>query len=94
MPDLVSDDAVTAALGTLKWDREGDELVKVVIAKDFAGAMRFVNAVAGLAEAADHHPDISISWNKVTLGLTSHDAGGLTQRDLDLATRIDGLGQA
>jgi len=94
MPDLVSDDAVSAALATLKWDREGDELVKVVTAKDFAGAMRFVNSVAGLAEDADHHPDISISWNKVTLGLTSHDAGGLTQRDLDLATRIDGLGQA
>jgi 4a-hydroxytetrahydrobiopterin dehydratase len=91
MANRISDEAVNAALPSLQWDREGDELVKVVTAKDFAGAMELVNAVAGLAEAANHHPDIAISWNKVTLRLTSHDVGGLSQRDLDLASHIDGL---
>jgi 4a-hydroxytetrahydrobiopterin dehydratase len=91
MANRISDEAVNAALESLEWDREGDELVKVVTAKDFAGAMQFVNAVAGLAEAANHHPDIAISWNKVTLRLSSHDVGGLSQRDLDLAAHVDGL---
>ena len=63
----------------------------MVTRKDFAGAMQFVNAVAEMAEAVNHHPDIAISWNKVTLRLTSHDAGGLTQPDVDLAAGFDGL---
>jgi 4a-hydroxytetrahydrobiopterin dehydratase len=54
--------------------------------------MTFVNAVAALAEQANHHPDIAISWNRVTLRLTTHSARGLTQDDLDLAGQIDGLG--
>jgi 4a-hydroxytetrahydrobiopterin dehydratase len=91
MADRLSDDAVDKGLASLQWSREGDELVREVTREDFAGAMRFVNAVADLAEAANHHPDIAISWNKVTLRLTSHDAGGLTQSDLDLATEIDRL---
>src|ERR1700732_2081609 len=69
----------------LQWDRDGDQLFKTVTKKNFVEAMAFVNAVADLAEAVNHHPDIAISWNKVTLHLTTHDAGGLTQRDLDLA---------
>ena len=93
MVDRLSDDAVNAALDSLEWTLEGNELVKVVTKKDFASAMQFVNAVAEMAEAVNHHPDIAISWNKVTLRLTSHDAGGLTQRDLDLAAGIDGLDQ-
>jgi 4a-hydroxytetrahydrobiopterin dehydratase len=75
----------------VQWDREGDELVKTVTKKDFVEAMLFVNAVADLAEAANHHPDIAISWNKVTLHLTTHSAGGLTQADFDLAGQIDEL---
>jgi 4a-hydroxytetrahydrobiopterin dehydratase len=75
----------------VQWDREGDELVKTVTKKDFVEAMVFVNAVADLAEAANHHPDIAISWNKVTLHLTTHSAGGLTQADFDLAGQIDHL---
>ena len=94
MPDRLSDDAVAAGLASLQWTRQGDELVKVVTKKDFVEAMRFVNAVAEAAEAANHHPDIAISWNKVTLRLSTHDAGGLTQLDLDLAGRIDGLDAA
>jgi 4a-hydroxytetrahydrobiopterin dehydratase len=94
MPDRLSDDAVAAGLASLQWTRQGDELVKVVTKKDFVEAMRFVNAVAEAAEAANHHPDIAISWNKVTLRLSTHDAGGLTQLDLDLAGRIDRLDAA
>jgi 4a-hydroxytetrahydrobiopterin dehydratase len=91
MVDRLSDDAVNAALSMLEWTLEGNELVKVVTKKDFAAAMQYVNAVAEMAEAVNHHPDIAISWNKVTLRLTSHDAGGLTQRDVDLAAGVDGL---
>jgi 4a-hydroxytetrahydrobiopterin dehydratase len=88
-PERLSDDEVAAGIAALAWTRQGDELVKVVTRKDFAGSMAFVNAVAALAEAANHHPDIAISWNRVTLRLTTHSAGGLTQLDLDLAAAID-----
>lgn len=91
MADRLSDEAVTAGLANLEWHREGDELVRTVTKKNFVEAMKFVNAVADAAEAANHHPDIGISWNKVTFRLTTHDAGGLTQKDLDLAARIDQL---
>jgi len=88
---LLDDAEIAEALSHLDWTREGDELVKVVKAKDFAGAMSFVNAVAERAEAANHHPDIDIRWNTVTLRLTTHSAGGLTRLDLNLAGEIDGL---
>ena len=54
-------------------------------------AMKFVNAVADIAEKSQHHPDIDIRWNKVTLALSTHDAGGLTKKDFDLATQFDRL---
>lgn len=91
MADRLSDDAVDSGIASSEWTREGDELVRTVTKKDFAEAMTFVNAVAERAEAANHHPDIAISWNKVTLRLTSHSAGGLTQADLDLAGQIDAI---
>ncbi|MEX1274368.1 MAG: 4a-hydroxytetrahydrobiopterin dehydratase, partial [Bacteroidota bacterium] len=59
--------------------------------KDFVHAMGFVNSVALLAEGMDHHPDIDIRWNKVTLTLSTHSAGGLTENDFKLAKAIDGL---
>ena len=92
MPERLSDDEVAAGLAGLAWERDGDELVKVVTRKDFGEAMQFVNAVALIAEGANHHPDIAISWNKVTLRVTTHDVGGLSQLDLDLAAAVDGLG--
>jgi len=91
MPERLSDDAVAAGLVDLDWTREGDELVRTVILKNFLAAIEFVNAVAPLAEAANHHPDIAIAWNRVTLRVTTHDAGGLSQLDLDLARQIDGI---
>jgi 4a-hydroxytetrahydrobiopterin dehydratase len=75
----------------MAWDRDGDALVKVVKKKDFAEAMAFVNEVAGLAEERNHHPDIAVSWNTVTLRLFTHTAGGVTDKDLELADAIDGL---
>ena len=92
---VLEPDAVDAALaGGLEWDRAGDELVKVRKGKDFADALGYVNAVGQLAEAADHHPDIDIRWNTVTLHLSTHSAGGITEKDLELARRIDAIAPA
>ena len=89
---LLDDAAVSAALPRLHWDREGDTLVKVVKGKNFVAALAWVNRVGEMAEAVDHHPDIDIRWNTVTLRLTTHSEGGLTDKDLALAEQIDGLG--
>src|SRR5271170_5242286 len=91
MAELLDDEAIAAGLEGLAWTRDGAEIAKTAVRRDFREAMLFVNQVAELAEARNHHPDITISWNKVTLTLTTHDAGGLTQADLDLAAAIDGL---
>lgn len=71
------------------WKLVGGEIVRQAEFKDFQAAMRFVNQVATEAEAAGHHPDIDIRYNKVRLALVSHDAGGITQRDFDLAGAIE-----
>ena len=70
------------------------ELRREFVFADFSEAFAFMTRVALLAEKADHHPDWSNAWNKVVIELTSHDAGGLTQRDLDLARAIDALSPA
>ena len=71
------------------WKLQGGKLVREWIFKDFLEAMQFVNRVAGVAEAAGHHPDIDIRYNQVLLGLVSHDAGGITGRDAAMVNRID-----
>lgn len=88
---VLPDHEVDAAAAALGWQRRGRALARVVELDDFAGAVRFVNSVAALAERADHHPDISISWNRVELVLTTHSAGGVTPADLDLAGAVNGL---
>jgi 4a-hydroxytetrahydrobiopterin dehydratase len=70
------------------WKFEDGKLVRDWSFKDFVAAMIFVNKIAALAEGAGHHPDIDIRYNKVRLGLVSHDAGGVTERDADMAKRI------
>lgn len=75
----------------LRWRRDGDALVKEVDEGNFAGALAYVNRVGALAEAANHHPDVDIRWSKVVLRLSTHSAGGLTERDLALAAQIDAL---
>ncbi len=91
MAQLLSDEEVDEALAGLGWERDGSEIVKTVVREDFAGALRWVNEVGRLAEERNHHPDIAISWNTVTLRLSTHSAGGLTRADMDLASAIDGL---
>lgn len=86
---------IKAALPAVKdWKKQSAEIRRTFEFKDFAQAMEFVNRVAGVAEAANHHPDIDIRWNKVTLALATHSEGGLTQNDFDLAKKIDGLAKA
>jgi 4a-hydroxytetrahydrobiopterin dehydratase len=90
--DLLSDEEITAALAGLPgWSRSGDSITNTVELADFRAAMLFTGAVAYLAEAANHHPDILIQWNKVTLTLSTHSAGGLTGADMALAERISAL---
>ena len=89
MPGLLSEEEVRTALDGLSgWAREGDAITRTLAFRDFAQAMEFVNRVAEEAEAADHHPDILIRYNKVTLTLSTHSAGGLTGKDTRLADRI------
>lgn len=84
--------AVDGALAEgMAWRRVGDELVKDRRGRDFADSLAFVNAVGALAEEANHHPDIDIRWNTVTLRLQTHSAGGITEADLVLARQVDEL---
>jgi 4a-hydroxytetrahydrobiopterin dehydratase len=89
--ERLSDDAVDAAASGLGWERKGDRLVRIVERQDFGHAMEFVNTVAQMAEAANHHPDITIRWNIVELTLWTHTAGGVTQADVEMAGAIEGL---
>lgn len=74
------------------WERKGVQISKQYTFKDFVEAMAFVNRVAALAEAADHHPDITIRYKRVIMTLATHDAGGLTGKDFSLAKQMDGVG--
>jgi 4a-hydroxytetrahydrobiopterin dehydratase len=81
---------IRTGLATLpEWKRAGQLILRTYEFTDFPEAMKFVNAVAELAEQAQHHPDIDVRWNKVTLALTTHDAGGLTDKDFALARACD-----
>ena len=83
---------VKTALATVPdWKKKGATIARTYQFRDFPAAIKFVHAVAGLAEKACHHPDIDIRWNQVTLALTTHDAGGLTEKDFDLARKFDAL---
>ena len=76
------------------WERRDDALHRTVTFDGYRDAVAFTVRVALEAEAADHHPDLLLSWGRVEVSLTSHDAGGVTDRDLDMARTIDGLVQA
>ena len=88
--ERLSDIAIQRELGSLPgWSRRGDVITKTYQFRTFGSAIEFVNAVAKAAEAADHHPDIDIRYTKVTCALSTHSAGGITQKDLDLARKIE-----
>lgn len=87
---VLSVNEVQQALGSLPgWQRKGDAIQRVFEFSDFKAAMQFVNKIAEAAEAANHHPDIDIRYNKVTMALVSHDAGGVTEKDVRMAQRIN-----
>ena len=89
---LLTEDEIAVRLdGVPGWVRQGSSIAATVTQSDFKGAILFTGAVAYLAEQANHHPDILIQWNKVTLTLSTHSAGGLTAADFDLAGKISAL---
>lgn len=91
MADVLSHDALRTALDELEgWAGTiEDGIRKTYRFEDFMGSIGFVNRVAAIAEELNHHPDVSISWNRVELRIISHAAGGVTPACLDLARRID-----
>jgi 4a-hydroxytetrahydrobiopterin dehydratase len=91
MTTLTPDQVAAELAATPGWQLSDGQLTRTVTRKDFRDALLFVNAVGFLAERANHHPDISIAWNAVTLSLVSHSAGGLTGNDFALARQISEL---
>lgn len=89
---LLTEKQIVAEMKSVEgWERRGKEILKMFVHDDFARAMGFVQSVALLAEKMNHHPDIDIRWNKVTLALSTHSAGGLTKKDFALAEQINML---
>ena len=88
----LSDDDVTTRLDTLDgWEREGDAIVKQYDLGTFPGAVSFVVRVGFLAERANHHPDLDVRWKRVRVALSTHDSGGITEKDFDLAREIESV---
>ena len=91
--DTLTAEQVSAELATTPgWQLADGQITTTVTRKDFRDALLYVNAVGYLAERANHHPDVFVSWNKVTLTLVTHSAGGLTANDFALARQINDLG--
>ena len=91
MEKLTSDQIKTSLASVPKWKQKGDAITRTFEFKNFPEAIKFVYAISVPAEKANHHPDIDIRWNKVTLVFSTHDAGGLTEKDFSLAKQIDEL---
>jgi 4a-hydroxytetrahydrobiopterin dehydratase len=91
MTALTAQDAASRLAALPGWQINEGELTRIFSFKDFLSALAFVNRVGEQAEKASHHPDIDIRYNWVRLGLVTHDAGGLTAKDFDLAAVIDKL---
>jgi len=89
---LLSADEIAARLREVPgWSRSGNAIERTWTFRDFSEALAFINKVGGLAESMNHHPDIANSWATVRLTLTTHDKGGLTSLDFDLAMKINSL---
>jgi 4a-hydroxytetrahydrobiopterin dehydratase len=89
---LMADDEIQTRLETLEgWERSGEALTKQFKRDDFVGSVGFVDSLVEPAEDMGHHPDLEISWNTVTVTLSTHSEGGLTASDFELAGRIDAL---
>ncbi len=89
---LLSDEEIGERLSGLEgWSRVGDAIAKTYSNGDFVGSVSFVDKLVAPAEEMGHHPDLEISWDEVTVSITNHAEGGLTEADLELAGRIDAL---
>jgi 4a-hydroxytetrahydrobiopterin dehydratase len=91
MPVFSPEEAAARLSALPGWQIEDGELTRTFNFKDFLAALAFVNRVGERAEEAGHHPDIDIRYNRVRLGLVSHDAGGLTAKDFELASAVNKL---
>lgn len=91
---LLDEEEIEAALAGVTWTRDGDTIRKEVKLPGFRDAVAYVERVADAAEELNHHPDITISYNRVSLSVSTHDSGGLTALDFDLARAVDSLGGA
>jgi 4a-hydroxytetrahydrobiopterin dehydratase len=90
---VLSDAEIEQRLSQLSgWERDGDAIRKNFKHEDFVGSVRFVDRLVEPAEAMNHHPDLEISWDTVTVKLSTHSEGGLTANDFELAQKIDALG--
>lgn len=86
----LSADEIAGRLAPLAgWEYQGGAIRKLFRVKEFMDGIEFVNRVAAIAEAADHHPDIAINYTRVTFSCTTHSEGGVTQKDIDLASKIE-----
>jgi 4a-hydroxytetrahydrobiopterin dehydratase len=89
---LLNDSEIAERLDGLDgWERQGEETVKSFKRGDFVGSVKFVEALAAPAEAMGHHPDLAISWDTVTVTISTHSEGGLTAADFELAAKIDAV---
>jgi 4a-hydroxytetrahydrobiopterin dehydratase len=89
---LLSESEVEARLNELSgWSREGEAIVREFKRGDFVGAVEFVASLVEPAEAMNHHPDVAVSWETVTVTISTHSEGGLTAADFELAAKIDAL---
>ncbi len=89
---LLSDEEIGSRLRDRRgWERQDDAIARVFETADFVGSVDLVNRIAPVAEEMNHHPDVSISWNRVTVSLSTHSQGGLTDSDFALAEQIDEL---
>ena len=90
---LLSDSEIEQRLSEAgDWSRDGDAITKTFENEDFVGSVKFVDSLVEPAEDMGHHPDLELSWDKVTVKITNHSEGGLTANDFELAKRIDALG--
>jgi 4a-hydroxytetrahydrobiopterin dehydratase len=88
----LSEKEINASLNTiLEWERVDSTIRRTFIFNNFSESIMFVDKVAALAESVSHHPDIDIRWNKVTLVLTTHDEGGISEKDIEMAKQINAI---
>lgn len=87
---LLTEKEISSGLAALDgWERDGEEIKKTFVLRNFVDSMGLVNKIALLSERADHHPDLLIRWNKVSVAVSTHSEGGITEKDLSLAGEIE-----